>query len=145
MPDVTALAAIGSNIKVAYDLGKAILEAKGQLDAAELKLKLADIIGALADAKMEIASAQDELRDKDARIRQLEGALETREEVVRLYDAFYQKGPNGKPVGQPYCMACWERDHKLFHLALRRGIGNTCTTCKAVFDPHRTQTMDGDA
>jgi hypothetical protein len=142
MPDVTALAAIGSNIKVAYDLGKAILDAKGQLDAAELKLRLADMIGALAEARMEIASAQDELRGKDDRIKELLSALDLREDVVREYDAYYSKGANENPIGQPYCMACWERDHKLFHLALRRGIGHVCSTCKAVFDPHRTRAID---
>src|SRR5688572_29585597 len=109
MPDVAALTAIGSNIKVAFDLGKLILDAKGQLDTAQLTLRLAEMISALAIARMELADVQEELLSKDARIRELESALDARATVVRQYDAYYAMNADGKPTGQPYCMACWER------------------------------------
>lgn len=56
-----------SSIKSAYEIAKVLKDSSEVFDKAEVKLKLADLIGALAETKMEIASIQEEnmeLRNK---------------------------------------------------------------------------------
>lgn len=53
------------------------------MENAETKLKLAELVGALADDKLELAEVQNLLLDKDKKIMTLEETLHTRKNVVR--------------------------------------------------------------
>jgi hypothetical protein len=145
MPDIATIGALGSSIKTAIDIGKAVIAAQGSLDTAELRLKLADMITALASAKIELTEVQDALRAKDEQIAELQDALRNRDEVVKNWDAYYKKNADGAAIGHPFCMVCWERDHKLHHLLMHRSGGNACITCKGVFDGQRSRHLGEDA
>ena len=54
--DVLSAALVGIN--VAIDAGKALVSAQGAIERAELKLKLADIVSALAEAKLDLGFIQ---------------------------------------------------------------------------------------
>ena len=140
MTDPTVLATLATNVKVAFDVGKAILAAKEQMNTAELKLRLADMMSALAEAKVHVAEAQDELRAQDHKISELEAAFRKKGDVTRDHDAYYEKGADGLSTGEPYCMVCWERDHKLFGLHRLPGNSNThaCATCRTTYEWRRT-------
>ena len=116
---------------------------RGQVATAELRLKLADMMSALAAARIELADVQDELRAKDDAIRALKDALRHRDEVVKHWDAYYGKNEAGKAIGEPYCMMCWERDHALYHLIHQLGARTYCPVCKTTYGAHRTKTYMG--
>src|SRR2546430_7758506 len=138
MPDIAAITAIASNLKTAFDIAKAIRDAEIQMQTAELKLKLAELMMALADARGSMAEVQNEVHDKDQTIAELNRALELKAIVVKQYDAYYQVDENGKPSGEQYCLTCWERDHKLFHVVHdSMADGTWCRVCNSRYDSRR--------
>ena len=52
MPDIATIAAALNSLKTATDIVKFIRESDLSIERAELKLKLADLVGALAEAKL---------------------------------------------------------------------------------------------
>jgi hypothetical protein len=145
MADFGAIASALSGIKTALDIAKGIREANAQLETADFKLRLADMMGALADARISIADVQQQLSEKDAMIEELQTAVANSETVVKRYDAYYSVDEAGNPKGDPFCLKCWEHDHKLHHLAYKRGMGSVCHVCKAVYDAHRAATVSQES
>ena len=131
MPDLTAIGAVLGSLNTATEIAKFIRESDVSIERAELKLKVADLIGALADVKLELVELQDSFAAKDNRIKELEEAFEVKNLMVRRYDAYYNAGPDGEPLGAPYCLRCWESDHKhrlLVHDA-KDFRTRLCTSC----------------
>ena len=139
MTDITAISASIASIKHAIDIAKALVGVDATIAQAELKLKVAELLEALAEAKLAATEFQDVLAKKEQEIARLTEALATKEEVVRRFAAYYKKGPTGTPVGDPYCLRCWELEKKLFHIVRdSKAHGNRCTVCSTVFDFHET-------
>jgi hypothetical protein len=131
MPDLSTIGAVLGSLKTATEIAKFIRESDVSIERAELKLKVADLIGALADVKLELVELQDAFTTKDQRIKELEEAFETKDSLVRRYDAYYKADPDGQPLGAPYCLRCWESDHKqrmLVHDA-KEYRTRLCTCC----------------
>lgn len=131
MPDITTIAAALNSLKTATEIAKFLRESDLSLERAELKLKLADLIGALADAKLELVEVQEMLSEKDKRIVELEEAFQSKDAFVRRYDAYYIADESGNPVGVPYCLRCWEKDNKKRQLVFEAKDYRTrvCTSC----------------
>lgn len=133
-------------LKVGTDLLKAIRDSEKALSEADLKLKLAELMGHLAEAKMAVTEVSERLSEKDQEIERLALALQNKERVVKERDAYYPISPQGKPVGDPYCMRCFEVDHLLVHL-VRPGRADTksnCPKCKVPYDRRMTPTLRAD-
>lgn len=137
MPDISAVSAILSSIKTATDIAKLFKETGISLDKAEEKLRLADLIGALADAKIQIAEVKDLLLEKDSCIRELEQQLvelRRNEEIISTlkYDPPFYVNEEGSEL---YCARCIESDRRPIHLTktvevrMRRRIW-VCQQCK---------------
>ena len=131
MPDITLISAALTSIKTAIGIAKLLREPDQSLEKAELKLKLADLVGALADAKIQLVEVQDALATKDQRIAELEAAFEIKDSVVRRYDAYYSVDGSGRPVGVPFCLRCWEVEHKRRQLVfdVKSQRTRVCTAC----------------
>ncbi len=131
MPDIASIAAIMSSIKTATEIAKFLRESDLSLEKAELKLKLADLVGSLADAKMELIAIQETIAAKDLRIAEIEEAFQSKNNLVRYRDAYYAVDEKGNAAGEPYCLRCWENDHKKRQLVSdAKDHGTTvCTTC----------------
>lgn len=131
MPDLATIGAALSSLKTATDIVKFLRESDLSLERAELKLKLADLLSSLADAKIELIEVQEALAEKDKKIAELEHAFHNKDSLVRQYDAYYAVDKNGKPTGVPYCLRCWENDHRqrqLVHDSKEYRI-RVCTSC----------------
>lgn len=131
MPDISAITAVLGSLKTATEIAKFIRESDVSIERAELKLKVADLIGALADVKLELVELQDTFASKDKKIKDLETAFENRDLLVRNYDAYYKADSGGNATGAPYCLRCWESDHKqrvLVHDFKEYRI-RLCTSC----------------
>lgn len=141
MPDIATIAAALSSLKTATDIAKFLRGSDLSLERAELKLKLADLVGALADTKLELVEVQETLSEKDRRIIELEQAFESKDSIVRNLDAYYAAGEAGNPIGVPYCLRCWENDHKKRQLVIdaKDHRTNVCTSCGHRYDGWRTE------
>ncbi|MBI2472646.1 MAG: hypothetical protein HYV59_15635 [Planctomycetes bacterium] len=131
MPDITLISAALTSLKAAIDIAKFLRETDQSLENAELKLKLADLVVALADAKIRLVEVQDALTTKDQRIAELEAAFEIKDGMVRRYDAYYSVDGSGRPIGVPFCLRCWEVEHKRRQLVndANRQRTRVCTAC----------------
>ena len=129
-------------IKLANDLRSIDKE----VSQAELKLKVADLTGALADLKMTLTEAKGDAAEKDAeigRLKKLQRRLE--DETVELYGYRYRKRKDGKVggAGNPFCDVCLQKDGLLIETAFVHGKGIQelkCPNCKATYGGLHTYT-----
>ncbi len=129
--DLTSVTAVLGSIKTATEIAKYIKETDLSLEKAETKLKLADLIGALADAKLEVVGVQQTLAEAEAKLRELRQALEVRGNL-RWEDPSYWLDDNsdGSTTDGPFCQQCYDSTVKLVRL---QGDGDgyfECKTCK---------------
>jgi len=143
MADMTLIATALSGIKTATDIARFLKDSDFSLEKAELKLKLAELVGALADVKMELAEIQETIAEKDKKIQELQEAFENKGEMIRRSDAYYMADENGKPHGVAYCLKCWEVDHKkrpLIKFAGNMHI-NVCPACSHQYSARLSQAI----
>ncbi|MCP4975689.1 MAG: hypothetical protein GY931_05965 [Maribacter sp.] len=140
MPDIATIGAALSSLKTATDIAKFLRASDFNLKKAELKLKMADLVSALAEAKMELVDVQEEILEKDKVITELKEAFESKDQLVRRYDAYYEADSNGAPVGISYCLRCWEGDHKKRQLVCdsKDRMNRTCTSCGQRYEGRRS-------
>jgi hypothetical protein len=127
---MTALATASQAIKLTQDL-RGIDKA---MDAAEYKLKIADLTSALSDIKMALTDAKENLASKDAEIAALKQQFYRSSEMVEDDGFKYDKGPDGKPAGRPYCPVCEQKHRMFFHLNRNSLLNkNFCPNCNAAY------------
>ncbi|MEE9354097.1 MAG: hypothetical protein V3U75_00765 [Methylococcaceae bacterium] len=139
MPDLTTIAAALGSLKSATEIAKFISNSGVTLENAEIKLKFAELVGALADAKLEIAEIQTHLINKDEEIRKLKSKLELEDNLVyenRCYWKIKGEGRDG-----PFCQRCYDVDSILVRLQPGHTIhkGQThrwhyCEACNISYD-----------
>lgn len=78
VPDIATISAVLSSLKTATDIAKYFRESGFSLEKAEMKLKVADLVNALAEAKLELAQVQDVMVQKDHQIAELRQAFESK-------------------------------------------------------------------
>jgi Zn-finger nucleic acid-binding protein len=107
-----------------------------EFDAAEYKLKIADLVGALTDAKLALSEAKDKIADQDKEIGSLKANFQKQSELVAGEgDYRYLIGDNGKPLGFPICPAC-EVEGQIIQLKQNGGCQDAkCPRCKTEFTP----------
>lgn len=137
MPDLTTISTILSSVKAASEIAKVIKDAHLFLEKAEIKMKFADLISSLADAKIATAEINDLIKQKDDRIKELEEAFALKTKLKRHKDAYYEMNEKGIPSGAPYCSHCWETSNKGVHLYLRHP-SQICPNCKTKYANRRT-------
>jgi hypothetical protein len=131
MADIaTTLTLLGNAVKVVRDLNQIDRE----YDKAELKLKIAELSGALANAQMTLSEAQQELNGKDAEIAKLRKVFEEKQTLVEYNGFHYRKRADGSPQGTPYCRRCLQ-EGKLFltSIVMKTGRPMACPECKAEY------------
>ena len=117
MDPITAISSTLASIKTATEIAKLLKDADLSLEKAEYKLKLAELVGALADAKLEIVSVQDIVAEKDRTIKELEQKLDLKGKV-KFERPFYWKQDDDQRDG-PFCQKCYDSKDKLIRLQQR--------------------------
>ena len=132
---ITALATASQAIKLAQDL-RGIDKA---VDAAEYKLKIADLTTALSDIKMALNDAKQELAAKDEEIATLKKQFARSKETVEVGGLKYDKNDQGQPKGRAYCPVSEQKLGIMIHLAevLNHQV---CPSCKAHY--HNARVYD---
>jgi len=131
MVDITSITAIVSSLKAAADIAKFLKDTNLTLEKAEVKAKIADLISALSDAKLEMANIRVGLLEKDEIIKRLQQTLELKEKLT--YNApYYWNMEKGERVG-PFCQVCYDKEYKLIRLQNGGGGSWSCLSCKNTF------------
>jgi hypothetical protein len=128
MSDIAAIGTILTSIKTATEIARLIKDSDNSLEQAEYKLKIADLVGALVDAKLEIASIQDLILEKDKENIDLRNKLNLKNKII-WHPPYYFIEENEERSG-PYCQQCYDNNEKLIRL---QSSGNgiwKCYTCK---------------
>jgi hypothetical protein len=143
MADIAAISAFLTSIKNATDIAKVLRTLDASVAQADLKFKIAELVEALADAKISAAELQGLLEEKDKEIARLTEALALTAEVVKGGDAYFKKTADGKPSGEPFCVHCWENKKHLYHLVRgARSNRMVCPTCKSDYDFYSIALVD---
>ena len=124
----TALTIASHSIKLLQDL-RGIDKS---FDAAEFKLKIADLNTALADLKLALTDAREELSSKDVEIGKLKAQFRRFSETVEVKGFKYDKKDDGTPRGFAYCQVCEQKEGLLIHLTRIESI-DMCPNCKAKY------------
>ena len=111
---LTTISTVLSSIKTATDIAKLIKSSTTTLEEAEVKLKFAELIGALADVKIEVSEIQEQLIAKNEKIKELEGEQKLNNEITFEDDKYWLES-KGKKDG-PYCQCCYDTEKKLVRL-----------------------------
>jgi hypothetical protein len=124
-----------SALKASTELAKAVMDASKSMEKAELQLRLVEMMGSLTDARTALQTAQEGAAQLQQENQRLLGALEMKKTVVKKDDAYFETDEGGKPVGDAYCMRCWEADHVLRHLAhpIFLDHKSICHACKSEY------------
>lgn len=126
--DIASISAALAGIKSATEIAKIIKDSGASLEQAEVKLKLAELIGALADAKIEIANIREDMSSKDGQIKELHRKLEINENIV-WQKPYYFIVKNDKKDG-PFCQRCYDSKQQLIRLQGEEGWWQ-CLECKS--------------
>lgn len=117
------------------ELTKGLRDIDHKIEMAELKAKAADIYSAMADLKMALVDARDQIEQKDKEIARLKKAFEFKGKTIEAHDMIYEER-DGHPIGLPFCPRCMTVDGlfiKLTKLA-KEGRPCQCPQCKAMYD-----------
>ena len=117
-------------IKTAIEIAKNIQDGYGALKEAEVKLKIANLISELVDAKIDISDIQQELNDKNIEIKSLKDRLTIKGKIE--FDSPYYWIINDGSKDGPYCQLCYDKDKRLIRLynkGYKKG-GWVCKACK---------------
>jgi len=116
---------------------RAIQDIDKNLDAATFKAKIADLMSTVAEAKIALVDARDEIASKDKEISRLKEELQFRRESTVTVAGFrYEKAENGKPIRMPFCSRRDIIDGILIRIVetcTRDGYKEICPSCKADF------------
>ena len=136
MTDATTIATVLQSIKTATDIANVLRSTDLSLEKAEMKLKLADLVSALADARMQGADLQDTLLEQERRIAELDAAFDVTGNIVRERDAYFLR-EGDQFVEGPYCVRCWEVEHHTRHLVSASSLSLVCHACGSTYDARR--------
>lgn len=130
--EITALISGIGALKHAADIARLIKESGATLEQSEIKLKFAELIDNIAEAKLSMAALKDEIEQRDSIINKLEKAIELRNQL-KFDGQFYQE--EGDSV--PFCPRCFEVDVRPIHLTKEVADGwhivRKCPQCSQQF------------
>jgi hypothetical protein len=130
MVDIAAGLSIAAQ---AIGIVKDLREVDKGLDTGEYKARMAELYSALADVKMALADAQEEIKAKDDLIEELRGNFQTRANLVEYHGFKYEKFDDGSPKGIPFCPRCEQNLGRYYRLARADGARGDmkCPECKS--------------
>ncbi len=117
-----------SGIKAAWDAAKIVKEATDSYEDAHLKLRIAELLSALADAKIEAISSAE-------KITELELKLKTKQAMTFSNGVYYQLLESKQKEG-PFCATCFDDQGKVIRLQNMQGrVGGNwhCLICNGWF------------
>ena len=129
--DIASVGALLGSLKTATDIAKFIRTSDLSIEKAETKLKLAELVSALADAKLEAAEVQQVLLEREERIRVLELEAKIHASLIWREPCYWMKA--GEGADEPYCQNCYDDTSKLSRLHTDNEGHFECRVCNKSF------------
>lgn len=131
MADISTVSSLLTSATSALEIAKLIKNSDLSLKDSEQKLKLAELIEALADVKVNSAEVKQTILEKDQEIQSLKQQLVLNNEVQ--YESPYYWRLDGDHKDGPFCQQCYDNEKKL--IRLQGGNRDTwcCMTCSNTF------------
>ncbi len=117
-----------TGLKAAWDVAKALKVATDAIDDAHIKLQMAELISALADAKIEAA-------ENAEKISELQRLLNAKNELKYVEGKYFRENENGEQEG-PFCPTCYDatsKEIRLQHVPGAYGGDWNCRVCDGMF------------
>ena len=114
---------------------KSLNDIDKSFDIASYKIKIAELMSTLADGKIALITAREEISDKEKEIARLKESFRIKDSTMQ-YDGYsYRRDEEGNPVGRPYCPRCEQVDARLLLLVKVAGLRGemNCPECKAQY------------
>ncbi|HOB02631.1 MAG TPA: hypothetical protein PLJ16_07915 [Casimicrobium huifangae] len=140
--DVAAIGSLFGSLKAATDIAKLIRESGITLERAELKLKLAELMEALADAKIGAAEVQQLILERDAEIRTLREEARVRRDLRWEPPCYFLPDATQSRQEQAYCQKCYDGDSRLVRLHTDGKGLYSCVVCKQTYKTQERQASD---
>jgi hypothetical protein len=138
--DIAAIASLLGSLKTATDIAKFVRETDFSLEKAETKLKLAELVAALADAKIEAAEIQQAIIDRDEKIRSLTSELKLKTDLKWRQPYYYMKERD--ETESYFCQLCRDSDGKLARLHTDGSGRFHCSVCNRTFKTEERSKSD---
>ena len=125
-------------IKQTLDITKELRSVDARLSDAEYKLRIADLVGGLLEAKEALQDARDERRNLLEQIAELKTKLSERGNFEDENGLLFSLDENKTRIGEPYCNHCYVNTEKLFRLVHSIWSGANrydCSHCNFVHAP----------
>lgn len=116
-----------ASIKTAWDLAKAVKASADAIDDANIKLQVAELIVALADARIEAAESTE-------LIASLRTQLQSKLQLTFDGSVYYRTLENGDRDG-PWCPTCYDSQNIEVRLHVQNGdrFNWRCMACRNVY------------
>ena len=129
MSGATTFDEIATGITSAIGIAKALISADRAFDKAELKLKLADLMVSLAEARTDLVQVQAQTIELGEELERTKKKLAFAG-TMNFEAPYYWNVAEGQRDG-PYCATCWDgREHLAIHLYRAQPGYWQCHTCK---------------
>lgn len=120
MTDPSSILTALQSIRAASDVVKALRAADVSYEKAELKLRVAELAELLADARMSVLDAQEEIQILQKKLQEAD-----RRRSLKFQKDAYWEVVDGANVDGPFCPKCLDADGKEIRM-IDRGNGYTC-------------------
>jgi hypothetical protein len=141
--DIATIGSLLSSLKTATEIAKFVKDADLSIEKAETKFKLAELVSALVDAKLEAAEIQQAILERDERIRELEKEAKIRANLRWREPCYWL--PNSEAQEEPYCQHCYDGSQKLVRLHSDNAGLYQCRVCDNSFSTHARRERDSTA
>jgi len=135
MDPISVIATAISSIKTATEIAQILKVSESSIAEAENKLRIADIMNALADTKIAISEMKDILVAKDEEIASLKKRLEDKRNIDFRNGIYIEKDEAGKQIAN-YCPRCLDVDIKKVRLR-EQDNGFLCMQCRSFYPNSR--------
>ena len=131
---LTGLTAVSQTIAITKDLRNI----DDKIVVAEFKLRIADIVDKLLDAKQALQDAQEERRQLIQQIEILEESLRFKKRLTDEKGKLFVLNELGQTEGEPFCNQCYVKEGKLYRMLRQPGEQGSfgsywCSNCKDTF------------
>ena len=123
--DVTGLSAISQTIAITKELRSI----DDKIVVAEFKLKIAEIVDKLLDAKQSLVDAQEREAALHREISQLKEKSKLRSKLEDKNGRLFELDKSRNPTGEPYCNHCYVKEERLFRLVSTFQYSGPCYKC----------------
>ena len=127
MDSLSALRNALASLTAAIEIAVFLKDSELSLPKDEMKVKLAELIAAIAEAKLQIADITSIISEKDQTIKFLQDNINQGEEMVFEKNLYWSI--EGDKKDGPFCPQCWDHDHKKTRLYNMANAYWMCRIC----------------